>query len=185
MKIVKDATGSFAGLDVTDFANYLKMTYADDSAQIDAAFYGAANYVDKVGYCQLSQRSLKIISPTWDDGEFEIPYGGTISGTPAITYYGADNASQTLSGHTTFLEQTDLKMSVLHVVKDTLPEVYDREDAISITLTIAPLTTTPEAEIKTCIYQLGAYFYDCRVNDKEPQMTVVEKLVMAVRAKEF
>jgi len=186
MMIIKDAFVSFPGLVASDFANYLKVDYASDSATIDNAFYGAADYVEQIAVSQFSKRAITVTDESLNDDGYEIPYAGTIDGSVTVTYYDENNASQPLTPDSTpWLEITEMKKSVLHVVKSTMPTVYDRKDAITINLTIAPITTTPAYAVKTCIYQLGAYFYDCRINDKEPQMTVVEKLVLGVRAKEF
>lgn len=186
MRIIGESIGSYAGLSVSDFADYIKVDYGDDgpdNAQIANALYAAANYVEKVGYLSLANRTVTIISDTWD--EMELPYAGDVSGSPTVTYRDTNNAQQTLAGDTLWLEVTGWKSSTLHIEHASLPGLYSRADAVRITMTIAPINTEISHDHKMLMYQLGAYFYDCRVNDKEPQQTVVDKIIASIRRAEF
>lgn len=184
MKVIKDATGTFAGLDASAVATHLKVTYASDSAAIDLSLAAAASYVEKIAWTRLSTRTITFITNQFGDYEFDLEVSGVLS-SPTCTYFDADNASQTLTITSSWLETTGEHSSIFHLVASTYPTVYDREDAISVSFVLTPVNTTPSPEIKEAIYLLAAHYYDCRTNDKEPVMTVVDKIVASVRHKEF
>lgn len=186
MKVVQiiPSTTLASGIAVADFASYIKQTYADDQTVIDLCFNAAVQYCEGILNLRLTNKTVKLIGDKWDDGKYDIDVYGSLSSI-TVNYYDTDNANQTLtltSGERWF-ERTGLNSGKL-VIDTTFPELYDREDAIRITLTLGT-DDTFTSQYNMVIFQLGAYFYDCRTNDKEPQMTVVDKLLMAMRQKEF
>lgn len=187
MKIVSitPSTTFASGIAVADFASYIKQTYADDQANIDVSFQAAVQYVEGVLGLILSTKSVKMIGSEWGDGKYDLDIYGSLSAI-TVNYYDSDNANQTLTLQTTerWLERTDKNAGTLVLVQDEFPELYDRSDAIRITLTLTSDDTFTSL-YNMIVFQLGAYFYDCRINDKEPQMTVVDKMMMAVRVKTF
>jgi hypothetical protein len=174
-----------SGIAVADFATYLKQTYADDTTNIDLCFTSAVQYVEGILGMILSTKAVKLIGSTWSDGKYDIEIYGSLSAI-TVNYYDADNANQTLTLATgeRWLERTDKLSGTLVLNPATFPVLYDRKDAIRITLTLAADDTFTSL-YNMIVFQLGAYFYDCRTNDKEPQMTVVDKMLMAVREKTF
>ncbi len=187
MKIVSiiPSTTFASGIAVADFATYLKQTYADDTTNIDLSFQAAVQYVEGILGMILTTKSVKMIGSTWGDGKYDLDVYGSL-GAITVNYYDTDNTNQTLTLETTerWLERTDKTTGTLVIDYDTLPELYDRADAIRITLTLGADDTFTSI-YNMIVFQLGAYFYDCRTNDKELQMTVVDKLLMAIRIKTF
>ncbi len=133
----------------------------------------------------MTNKTVKLIGSTWGEGKYDVTVSGTLS-TLTVNYYDADNTNQTLSLGSTekYLEQTGMTTGTLVIIPATFPSLFDRKDAIRITMLLTP-TDTFSAQVNVVIFQIGAYLYECRVNDKEPQMTVVDKMLMAIRQKEF
>lgn len=188
MKIVSivPSTTFASGIAVADFATYLKQTYADDTTNIDLCFQSAVQYVEGILGMILSTKAVKLIGSTWGDGKYDLGIYGSLSAI-TVNYYDANNTNQTLTLASTerWFERTDKLTGTLVIDPAAeLPVLYDRKDAVRISLTI----TADDTFTSICnmiVFQLGAYFYDCRTNDKEPQMTVVDKLMMAIREKTF
>lgn len=173
------------GIAVADFASYIKMTYADDTTVIDLCYNAAVQYIEGLTWKNISGKTVKVVGKEWGLGEYELDIYGTLSAI-AVSYFNSSNTSSvlSLSASEYRLERTGRSTSTL-VIDTTFPEVYDREDAITITLTLTASDSGVDSIVRMCVFQIGAYFYDCRANDKEPQMTVVEKLVSAIREKEY
>lgn len=185
MKIVNvQPSNTYSGVSVSVFADYLKVSQSADQTIIQLALNAAVEYIEGLLWMKLANKTYTLIGSEWADGEYEIEITGTL-GTVAVSYYNTSNVSTTLTlaADDYWLEQVDTQNSILHIEPDTFPDLYEREDAIRITVPITA-STIPSAAI-IMIYQIGAYFYDCRVNDKEPDLTVVEKMAMALRLKEF
>ena len=170
---------------VSEFAAYIKQTYADDQANIDLCFEAAVQYVEGILGMILTNKSVKLIGSSWGDGKYELDIYGSLSAI-TVSYYDADNASQTMTLATgeRWFERTDKLAGRLVINPATFPALYDRADAVQITLSLEYDDTFTSIQ-GMIIFQVGAYFYDCRTNDKEPQMTVVDKLMMAIREKTF
>lgn len=187
MKIVSivPSTTFASGIAVADFATYLKQTYADDTTNIDLCFQSAVQYVEGILGMILTTKSVKLIGSVWNDGEYDLPIYGSLSAI-TVNYYDTTNTNQTLTLATSerWFERTDKLTGTLVLDPATFPDLYDRKDAVRITLTLASDDTFTSL-YNMIVFQLGAYFYDCRTNDKEPQMTVVDKLMMAIREKTF
>lgn len=186
MKVTKVVSGVtfLSDINASDFANHIRTDNTGDPADVLDCLKSAAAYVEKVSWTPLSTKTITFIASDWGDYEFDLEFNGTLS-NPTCTYYNTSNVSASLTITSSWLEQTDVNASTLHVVAASYPSLYDRADAITITITLAPILSATPPELKMAIYLLGAYYYDCRVNDKEPQVTVVEKIVIGVRQKEF
>lgn len=188
MKILSVIQGNTyaTGVSAADFSEYLKMTYANDTATIDLSLNAAVQYVEGILWMNFVNKSLKLIADGWDDGEYELPINGTLS-TTVITYYDTNNTIQTLSvgAGELWLEQVDEQNSILHLDTASLPELYDRKDAIKVTMALTATDSTIPSIAIELIYQIGAYFYDCRVNDKAADMSIVERLASGLRMKVY
>lgn len=186
MKVIKVVSGGtfLSDLTASDFAEWIKADNSGDPADIAGSLFSAASYVEKIAWTPLSTKTITFVTNDWGDYEFDLEFTGTLS-SPTCSYFDTDNASQTLTITSSWLERTDTHTSTLHVVAASYPSLYDRADAITITISLTPFLTATPPELKRAIYLLGAYYYDCRVNDKEVVMTVVDKIVAAVRQKEY
>lgn len=186
MKVTKVVSGAtfLSDIDTDDFATYIKADNTGNPVDVSASLYAAASYVEKIAWTPLSTKTITFIADSWDDYEFDLDFIGTLS-NPTCSYYNTSNVATSLTITGSWLEQTSGTTSTLHVVAASYPDLYDRADAITISITLAPQLSTTPPELKIAIFMLGAYYYDCRVNDKEVAMTVVDKIVAAVRQKEY
>lgn len=186
MKIIKDAAGTtYSQLVASDFADFIKVSYSGSvPTDLQSSLNAAAAYVEKISWQRLSTRSVVFIADAWGSYEFTLPMSGVLS-SPTCTYYDANNASQSLTITSSWVEKTGEQDSIFHLIASSYPALYDRKDAITVLFTLTPYDTSLSEELKIAIYMLAAYYYDCRVNDKDVVMTVVDKIVMAVRHKEF
>lgn len=167
------------------FADYLKVSQGADSDVITLVLNAAVQYIEGLLWMRFVNRTYTLIESDWGDGEYEVDITGTI-GTVTVSYYNTSNVLTSLSliAGQYWLEQIDNKSSILHLEPTSFPDLYDRDDAIRVTLPITATDAIPATAVML-IYQIGAYMYDCRVNDKEPDMTFVEKMAISVRLKEF
>lgn len=186
MKVIKNQIGTFSAIDYADFASHIKVSYSGSvPADLSTSLLAAFSYVDQLSWQPLATRSISFIASTWaNEYEYSLELAGTLS-SPTCTYYDASNVSQTLVITSSWLENTGEFSSILHVIAASYPAVYDRSDAITVSFTVTPFSATLPSDLKMAIYLLGAYYYDCRVNDKEVMMTVVDKIILSVRHKEF
>lgn len=169
-----------------DFGDWIKVDVGDTPpVDLTNAFDAAVAYVEKVSWIALSQRTIKFVASEWGDYEFDLDMGGVLGEGISCSYYNTSNVSANLAITDSWLERTGFHTSTLHVVAASYPDLYDRSDAIRITLTVIPDYESCPEEIKIAVYMLAAYFYDCRVNDKEPVLTIVDKIVASVRQKEY
>jgi hypothetical protein len=188
MKIIHsyNNTTYIAGLSVSAFASWLKVSYSGSvPTDLQLAYDAAVSYVEKVSWTQLSEKTIVFIAQEWGNYEFEVPVAGRLGATISCAYYNTSNVETALTISDSWLESRDMFDGTLHVVAASYPELYDREDAIRISFVTIPRLASCPTELVMAIYMLGAYYYDCRTNDKEPVMTVVDKIVLGVRHKEF
>ena len=187
MKIINDqpSTTYTSGVSVSTFADYLKVSELADQTIITLALNAAVQYIEGLLWMRFANRTYTLIESDWGNGEYEVDIVGTI-GTVTVSYFNTSNvsASLSLSAGEYWLERIDTQKSILHLTPAAYPSLYDREDAITVTLPITASDSIPPTAAMM-IYSIGAYFYDCRVNDKDADMTHVEKMAMALRHKEF
>lgn len=186
MKVLRVTSGVnlLSDLATDDFATWLKADNTGDPTDISDAFDAAVSYVEKIAWTPLSTKTIIFIADAWGDYEFDLEHCGTLS-SPTCTYFDETNTTQTLTITNSWLERQGDNVSTFHLVAASYPTLYDRSDAITVTITLAPFLTQTPPELRMAIYMLGAYYHDCRVNDKEVVMTVVDKIVSAVRQKEY
>ncbi len=188
MKVISYIQGNTyaTGVSASAFSEYLKMTYENDTTVIDLSLNAAVQYLEGILWMNFCNKSVKMISAGWEDGEYKLPFSGTLS-TTVITYYDTTNTIQTLTvgAGELWLEQVDSQNSILHLMTTQLPEVYSRGDAVKITMALSASDSSIPSTVIELIYQLGAYFYDCRVNDKAADMSIVERMASGMKLKEY
>lgn len=188
MKILSIIPGTTyaTGVSASDFSSYLKMTYANDTTVIDLSLNAAVQYVEALLWMHFVNKSVKMICDGWYEGEYKLPISGTLS-TTVITYFDSTNTIQTLSvgAGELWLEQIDEQNSVLHLDTASLPTLYDRNDAVKVTMALTATDSEIPKTVIEMIYQIGAYFYDCRVNDKAADMSIVERMSASMKLKVY
>lgn len=172
-----------SGVSVEGFAEYLKMSIEDDAANVEFALKAAAAYVDGIMGMNLVGRTVKLAGEAWGDGRYAIGVPGTYKSVE-VKYVntGGEIKDLALTPGEAWIENSEsADDALLAISPDEFPELAsDRKDAVRITLQLDAVDVFTALEAMMA-HQIGAYFYECRVNEKEPQMTVVEKMAIAFR----
>lgn len=144
---------------------HLHVDHSDDDERIAMLVAAATEHVEK-----LVGRAL--ISQTWRqdfeafDDELRLPIGRVISIT-SITYYDADNATQTLASSVYTFAQDEFGPYVYLKPDQEWPATYERADAVRVTWVAGDGTTANAvpANDRNAILLLVADWYNQPDND--------------------
>ena len=115
---------------------HLRVLHPDLDGEIETLITVARDYAERFTARTLRTTVTRVLkTDAWWCGDLCLPYPPLI-GVTSVTYYDADNASQTLSSANYHVElSTDGGGKVIWAATATLPAVYTRPDAVIVTFT--------------------------------------------------
>jgi uncharacterized phiE125 gp8 family phage protein len=165
---------------LTEAKAHCRVDHTDDDTLIGLLISSATAHLD--GYAGILGRAL--VTQTWrqDFGGFSDPLRLAlcpVASISSITYFDADNATQTLAGSVYGLFTDEFGAYVALKPDQSFPSVYSREDAVSVTYVAGVADSDVPAPIKHAILLLVGHWYANREAVSESQMS---ELPMAVDA---
>ena len=165
LKPVRSVAPSTTPITVAEAKTHLRVDHTDEDTHIGILVDAATAHVD--GYSGILGRAL--VTQTWTQDFEEWPCErlrlplAPISAISSITYYDANNASQTLSSSYYSLIEDDLSPAAVWGSTVTLPNLYDREDAIRVTFVAGyGAASAVPAAIKAAMFLIVADLYENR-----------------------
>jgi uncharacterized phiE125 gp8 family phage protein len=165
---------------LTEAKAHCRVDHTDDDTLIGLLISSATAHLD--GYAGILGRAL--VTQTWrqDFGGFSDPLRlalRPVASISSITYFDADNATQTLAGSVYGLFTDEFGAYVALKPDQSFPSAYSREDAVSVTYVAGVADSDVPAPIKHAILLLVGHWYANREAVLESQMS---ELPMAVDA---
>jgi uncharacterized phiE125 gp8 family phage protein len=162
---VRTVAPTVAAVSLNEAKMQLHVDHSDDDERITVLVAAATEHVQK-----LLGRAL--LAQTWRqdfdgfDDVMRLPIGKVISIT-SITYYDADNATQTLASTVYAHAQDELGPYVYLKPDQEWPSTYERADAVRVTWVAGDGTTAAAvpANDKAAIIQVLKDLYDAPEND--------------------
>lgn len=164
---------------LTEVKAHCRVDGTDSDPVLKALLEAAVDHLD--GYTGILGRAL--VTQTWrqDFASFDCLrlVVGPVDSITNITYFDADNASQTLSTDVFALRKNEIGAYVDLKADQDWPGVYARPDAVSVTYVSGSEASDAPAAIKAAIMLLVSHWNENREAVSENAMT---ELPMAVNA---
>lgn len=129
----------------------LRLTSSNFDSEVASLIRAARDYCERFAARTLRASTSRTITlESWWCDELKLPFP-PILGVTSIAYFDASNVSQTLSAANYYVElSTDGGACVEWVYNATIPSLYPREDAITVTYTAgyADLTSIPPVVVQ-------------------------------------
>lgn len=147
---------------LTDMQKHSRIDADDDDASLGAYIAAATRHVENLaGQRLITQTWTQSFSGLADRLYLDVAPVSAITG---ITYYDADNASQTLTSSLYRLQKAREGVYVEQDSGSTYPDTYVRADAVTVTMTAgygAAGSATPQ-ELRQAIMLIAAQWYEMR-----------------------
>lgn len=154
--------------------SFLRLNADTDQTLVEGMI--AAATADAESYCErcFVAQTVTVVTNAWDE---EIILFGANAASLSVTYYDLDNALQTLAAGAFILDNSFPVSRAKHDSAYTLPEVYNRPDAITFSYSTgygATAATDVPAPIRQAVLFLTAEFYENRTPDLK-ELSVLSK----------
>lgn len=150
-------------LSAEEAKRHLRIINSDHDTEIGDLIRAARDYCER--FTQRTLRAAVTRTKTFDEwwrGDFKLEFPPILaSPAPTITYYDTLNASQTLAASNYYLDRsTDGGAKLIWTPSASLPSLYDRNDAITVTYTAgySSLTAVPPAAVRAMKLKLTEYW---------------------------
>lgn len=146
-------------VDLDVLKRHVAVTHDEDDALLDGYGRAATQLLETICGRGFLTQTYAFTASAWA-WRFDLPYAGPLQSITSITYYDTDNVSQTLSGSAYRALTARLPGRVEFDQNATLPSVYAREDAITVTYVVG--WTAPDlvpAPLAQAIQLLVGHWY--------------------------
>lgn len=170
-------------LSAEEAKRHLRIFSSDLDDEIQSLIRAARDYCERFTARTLRATVTRTYkTDEWWDKELQLPYPPLL-GITSITYFDADNASQTLSA-TSYVVENNTDGGGRIVWKDgvTLPTTYTRSDAITVTFTTgyASLDAVPPVAVQAIKTKLTELWGSGTENEIEAARKCTDRLLSLV-----
>lgn len=163
---------------LTELKRYLVWTKADTTRDADMAqcIASSTEAIEGILGVSLREHEWAFYMESWTD-EVELLYGPLSS--VVITYFDADNSSQTLASSEYLVINTHSKV----ILNGTLPSLYSsRPDNVKIAWTADPELLTDIDQKKSWIRLMAGELFENPVNDKDELRKIALRIIAPFRS---